>query len=187
MFIVFEGIDGCGKTTQAKALADWLTEKGYSVVLTSEPTKGRMGQFIREILSGKEKLQPESLALLFTADRYEHLVNEVVPAIEEGKVVISERYYYSTIAYQTAQGVDRTWLFEMNKFVVKPDLVIFLDVKPKMAVLRKEGKEIFEDREFLEKVYSQYVNFQDMQRIDGSKEQPEVFNRITALVSRLMK
>ena len=188
MFIVFEGIDGCGKSTQSALLAEWLTIQGYNVQLTAEPTEGSIGKFIREeILSGKQKVEPETLALLFTADRYEHLATEVMPAIQEGKIVVCERYYYSTIAYQTAQGVDRSWLFDINKFATKPDLVFFLDVKPKTAMIRKEGKEIFENTPFLEKVYTQYIQFADMHRIDSSKEPRVVFEKIRDTVSRVLK
>jgi len=188
MFIVFEGIDGCGKSTQAALLSEWLTIQGYNVLLTAEPTEGQIGKFIREeILSGKQEISPEALALMFTADRYEHLATEIMPAIQEGKIVVCERYDYSTIAYQTAQGVDRSWLFDMNKFATKPDLVIFLDVKPKIAMTRKEGKEIFEDKAFLEKVYTEYVQFPDMHRIDSSKEPRVVFEKIRDIVSRVLR
>jgi dTMP kinase len=134
MFIVLEGIDGCGKSTQARLLYEWLMEQGKDVLLTAEPTCNRIGTFIREILSGSEKVDPKTLALLFTADRCEHLKNEIVPALSEGRIVVSERYYHSTIAYQSAQGVNREWLFDINHFVLEPTLTIFLDVKPEIAV-----------------------------------------------------
>jgi dTMP kinase len=186
MFIVFEGIDGCGKSTQAKMLAEWLENKGIPVFLTAEPTKTKLGGLIREILSGKESIDPAALALLFTADRYEHLATEILPALADGKIVICERYYYSTIAYQVAQGVDRTWIFELNKYATNPNLVIFVDVKPKVAVSRKAGEEIFEERAFLEKVYAEYVKFADMQRVDGSKDAQAVYEKVKGIVSRLL-
>ena len=186
MFIVFEGIDGCGKSTQAKMLAEWLESRGFLVLLTVEPTKTKLGAYIREILAGKEAVDPAAFALLFTADRYEHLATEILPALDDGKIVICERYYYSTIAYQAAQGVDRPWLFEMNKYATNPNLVIFIDVKPKVAVTRKTGEEIFEERVFLEKVYSEYVKFADMQRVDGSKDAQAVFEKVKGIVSRVI-
>lgn len=134
MFIVLEGIDGCGKSTQAKLLADWFTEQRKEIVLTAEPTKeGDIGKFIREILSSKKQITPEALALLFVADRKEHLNNCIEPLLSEGKVVISERYSLSTIAYQSAQGVDTDWLIDLHKYIRKPDLIIFLDVSPENA------------------------------------------------------
>jgi len=187
MFIVFEGIDGCGKSTQAKMLAEWLENRGIQTHLTAEPTKTKLGGLIREILSGKEEIDPNALALLFTADRYEHLATDILPALSDGKTVICERYYYSTIAYQAAQGVDRTWLFEINKYALNPDLAVFLDVKPKTAMTRKEGKEIFEERVFLEKVYGEYLKFTDMQRIDGNNDIQTVSGKIRMMVSRLSK
>jgi len=184
MFIVFEGIDGCGKSTQARLLAEWLEKEGHCVLLTAEPTRGRIGLFIREILSGKEKVDPKTLALLFTADRYEHLMNEIAPALSAGNFVVSERYYHSTIAYQSAQGVDSEWLFELNCFALKPDVTFFLDVKPEEAMERKEGREIFEERDFLEKVYKEYLRFVDVERIDGEGMPEIVCEKVKSIVSK---
>lgn len=186
MFIVLEGIDGCGKSTQARMLAEWLEKKGIPVHMTAEPTKTKIGRLIREILSGTEEMDPHALALLFTADRYEHLATDVLPSLSDGKTVICERYYYSTIAYQAAQGVDRSWIFEINKFALNPDLVIFIDVKPKTAMSRKEGEEIFEHRSFLENVYNEYLKFADMQRVDGSKDAQTVHEKVKDIVSRVI-
>ncbi len=187
MFIVLEGIDGCGKSTQAKLLAKWLEKEGRGVCLTSEPSGSRIGVFIREILSGKVDVDPKTLALLFSADRYEHLKKEVMPALDKESIVVCERYYHSTIAYQSAQGVDKEWLQDMNRFVLEPDLVLFLDVLPGLALDRKEGKEIFEDKEFLEKVYQEYLNFDELKKIDGTRRYEEVFEDIKAAVSPLLK
>lgn len=140
MFIVLEGIDGCGKSTQARLLYDWLINTGREVKLTAEPTRENIGNFVREILSSGEEMDPMSLALLFTADRNEHIKNLVEPNLSKGKIVISERYYHSTVAYQSAQGVDRNWIIELNSFARKPDLVIFIDVKPERAVEKIKEK-----------------------------------------------
>jgi dTMP kinase len=82
--------------------------------------------------------------------------------------------------------VDRPWIFEMNKYATNPDLVIFIDVKPKLAMSRKAGEEIFEQRAFLEKVYNEYVKFGDMQRVDGSKDTQTVFEKVKGIVSRVV-
>lgn len=132
MFIVLEGVDGCGKSTQAKLLADWLKEKGDDVHLTAEPSASRIGQFVREILSSEVELEPDALALLFTADRIHHLADDVEPALLQDKIVVSERYYYSTIAYQHTQGVDWDWLVNLNDFR-RPDVAVLLDVPPEKA------------------------------------------------------
>lgn len=186
MFIVIEGIDGCGKSTQARLLSEWLREQGKDVLLTAEPTKNRIGIFIRKILSGDEKVDTKTLALLFTADRYEHLGNEVSPALSNGRIVVSERYYYSTIAYQSAQGVSREWLFDINYFILKPALTFFLDVKPEIAVKRTKMNEIFENRVFLEKVYKNYLRFDDITRVDGNQRPEIVFDEIKKIVSELI-
>jgi len=162
MFIVLEGIDGCGKTTQARLLYEWFMNEKYNVFLTAEPTDNRIGKFIKEILSSEEILSPETLSLLFSADRYEHIKQEIEPALKDNKIVISERYYYSTIAYQSAQGVDMKWLKEINSFAMKmkPDLAIFLDIRPELATPKIREK----DRKFREIMEKSYKKYRDAQR-----------------------
>ncbi len=186
MFVVIEGIDGCGKSTQARLLFEWLKGMDHDVLLTAEPTKNKIGIFIREILSGSEKVDPKTLALLFTADRYEHLENEIKPALSDGKIIISERYYHSTIAYQSAQGVNREWLIDLNNYALKPTVTIFLDVKAGVAVKRAEMTEIFENKNFLEKVYTEYLRFDDIKRVDGNQGLEIVFDRIKGIISELI-
>ena len=186
MFIVLDGIDGCGKSTQAKLLAEWFRSNRREVLLTAEPTKSRIGLFIREILSGNENVNPKTLALLFTADRYEHIVNEIEPALSNNRIVISERYYHSTITYQEAQGVDRKWLLDINKFARKPDMTIFLDIKPEIGVKRTTTNEIFEKKEFLEKVRDNYLKLdENMKKIDANRSKEDVFDEIKKIVSKL--
>ncbi len=153
-FIVIEGADGTGKSTQVRLLAEYLRVRGLDVVTTQEPTRGHIGQFIRQVLSGEEKVSPNTLALLFTADRSEHVDKVVRPALEAGKAVISDRYYYSTVAYQSAQGVSPKWLSELNSFAPEPDLVIVLEVDYAIANQRLSGraKEVFEVEDFQRKV-----------------------------------
>jgi len=160
MFVVIEGIDGCGKSTQAKLLGEYFEQAGHQVLLTAEPTTGFIGQAIRMILSGKMEATPTTLALLFTADRAEHLAKTVEPALGEGKLVICERYYYSTMAYQTAQGLKTQWIIDINSFAREPDLAILLDVRPEEGLKRMHReKDIFEVREFQEKVEQFLVDF----------------------------
>lgn len=183
MFIAFEGIDGCGKSTHAGLLAEWLRQRGRDVVLTAEPTDGRIGQLIREILKGNVEVDPRTLALLFTADRVEH-VKEIRGALEAGKDVITDRYYYSTVAYQAAQGVDRKWLLDMNVFTLKPDLVIFLDVDPATGEGRARSGEVFEKRDFLEKVRMEYRKFRTFHVVDSSKPKEAVQDEIREIVGK---
>lgn len=181
MFIVFEGIDGCGKSTHARLLAEWLREQGKDVLLTAEPTRGRIGEFIREILSGSMEVEPTTLALLFTADRAEH-VTEVEKALGSGKTVVSERYFHSTVAYQSAQGVDRDWLLQLNGFAPEPDLLLFLDVDPGESAVRTTTGEIFETTEFLSRVREEYMKF-DLRTIDTGRPRDAVQEQIRSIVA----
>ena len=179
MFIVLEGIDGCGKSTQAKLLADWLRSQGKDVLLTAEPTRSAIGIFLREILAGRTAVDQKTLALLFTADRYEHLAKEVEPALKRNIIVVSERYYHSTVCYQAAQGVPWKWLLDINKFTRKPDYTLLLDVPPKQAVERKIAREIFEEESFLEKVRDNYLKLDGgVIKIDGMQKPDKVFRDI---------
>jgi dTMP kinase len=153
-FIVLEGADGSGKSTHARLLAEYLESKGRDVVVTQEPTKGFIGQAIRRALSGKMEVSPKTLALFFTADRCEHVEQVIRPALAAGKAVITDRYYYSTIAYQAVQGVSPKWVSELNSFVPEPDLVLILKIDTDKALSRISAreKEVFEVRDFQEKV-----------------------------------
>jgi len=185
MLIVLEGLDGCGKTTQANLISKWLTEQGNQILLTAEPSDNRIGKFIREILAGTEKVDPKTLALLFTADRYEHLQREVKPALDKSKIVIMERYVTSTIAYQAAQDVDEMWLSKMNEYAIKADLTVFIDMKPELSDGRTDSGEIFENKEFQEKVYKEYMKQDDMIIVDGHGSVDEVFENIKKEIKKL--
>jgi dTMP kinase len=145
-FIVIEGIDGSGKGTQAKLLKERLKDLGRDVLLTSEPTKGPTGRLIREHLSNPF-LDDEALALLFASDRIEHLEKEIRPALESGKIVISDRYVYSSIAYQ-GQKIDMEWVGDINKYSDKPDIAILLDIDPRITERRMKDRG--EDLEYFE-------------------------------------
>jgi len=185
MFIVFEGVDGSGKSTHARLLADWLRGRGKGVFLTMEPTEGRIGQLIRDVLSGKIKVDPKTLALLFCADRVEH-VNQIREALDKGDIVISDRYYHSTVAYQAAQGVDRKWLLELNSFAPEPDIVVFLDLDPAAGEKRARSGEIFERKEFLAKVRAEYGKFKTMKVVDSSKTRDAVQEEIRSIVGKAL-
>lgn len=151
-FITFEGIDGAGNTTHSRLAADWFRTKGFDVILTKEPTKhGDIGKLIRKYLKNEE-IHPAVDALLFAADRVEHTYSVILPAISEGKVVVSDRYVESSMAYQCAQGLDQKWVYTINKYAIKPDLTIILDIEPESALKRKKVSEKFEKLEFLRKV-----------------------------------
>ncbi|AEH06120.1 dTMP kinase [Methanothermococcus okinawensis] len=149
-FIVFEGIDGSGKTTQSKLLAEKINGK-----YTCEPTNGDIGKLIRDILSGK-KCEKETLALLFAADRVEHVV-DIEQHLKKTHIVC-DRYVYSSMVYQAIQGIDLNFIMNINQFAKKPDILIFLDVDVEESFKRMNGKnkEIFENKEMLNKVRAKY-------------------------------
>jgi len=182
MFVVIEGVDGSGKSTVAKKLAAWLKSKNKKVVLTAEPTGSEIGKFIRKILSGDEKADARALALLFTADRAQHLADTIEPALAAGKVVISERYFHSTIAYQAAQGVSFEWLESLNEFARRPDVLIVLDVEPATGVGRTSTQEIFEEAEFLGRVRTNYRHFKGAKFVDAGRPLDDVLAECKKIV-----
>lgn len=195
VFIVIEGLDGSGKSTQANLLYDWFKKHGFDAVLTHEPTYERIGNLLREFYLKKVDL-PKTDALLFAADREEHAKTLILPGVEQGKIVISDRYYHSSIAYQSAQGLDLRWLIELNKYFPKPDLTIIIDTFPEECVKRveqaKPDKVKFENVEFLSKVRKNYMNFPAVMKekivmINGDREIEKVFDDVLKEVRKVIK
>lgn len=166
LFIAIEGIDGSGKSTQAKNIAKRLEAEGHKVYLTFEPTDMRIGKMIRSILGGKEKADEKVIAALFVADRLDHLLHEtngIIKKLEEGYTVITDRYYFSSYAYHGAH-VDMDWVIASNNMAaqtLKPDVNIFVDVSPEVAMKRinanRESIEIYETLDNLKAVQAQYL------------------------------
>lgn len=157
-FLVIEGIDGSGKTTQSIRLCEGLRSEGYKVLYTAEPSEDPIGLFIKEKALANGKFPPEVEVLLFAADRFEHQRNVIIPALNDGSIVVCDRYFYASLAYQGAQGVDLDWIREVNSFVLKPDLAVYLDVPPEEALSRKKGRrDSLEYLELEEKVRSIYI------------------------------
>jgi dTMP kinase len=161
MYICLEGIDGSGKSTQIELLVKWLDECGIEVLMVFEPTGSPAGKLIREMLQNpnatKNNFQ-NTLALLFAADRI-ILMDKIEKAEKEGKIVISDRCFYSSMAYQN----DGDWIGTINKFAKRPDLVLLLDIDPETAISRCEGKDSFEDIDFLIKIRERYLKLADKQ------------------------
>jgi len=139
LFIAIEGIDGSGGTTQTRMLADWFRDRGHPEVLTTaEPSTGPVGQFIRRALNPD---QPEScigdavLPFLFAADRRDHLDREIVPALQRGAVVITDRYYHSSLAYQSL-AIGLPEVAALNERFQMPDLTVFLHLEPEACLER---------------------------------------------------
>jgi dTMP kinase len=149
-FIVIEGIDGSGTTTQSSIVAERLVEKGLPVHTTREPSDGPIGVLIRQILTGRVVLPgPDgarppgwaTMATLFASDRLDHLEAEVIPNLVDGVTVICDRYDYSSVAYQTVSGGGdhdvSMWVRELNRHARRPDLTLVLDVDPQVAASRR--------------------------------------------------
>ncbi len=192
VFIVFEGIDGSGKSTHIKALTDELRGRGYSVLTTSEPSRDRIGNFIRRYAERNDsRLTPETEALLFAADRFEHVKTVIEPALRRGRIVISDRYLYSSLAYQGAGGLEVDWIREMNRFAPKPDLGILLDILPEFSLQRvNRRKTVFEVSDYLRKarnIYLKLVEEGKLVRIDADKPRKAVQADVFSLVHELLE
>ena len=136
MLIAFEGIDGSGKSTQAEMLDSYFKSSGIAAVMTAEPTSGPIGKLIKEIVVSKKPINALAMQMLFTADRAYHLETTIMPSISEGKVIITDRYIGSTIAYGTAAGIDKRFLVGINRKFVPPDITFVIDANPRKAVER---------------------------------------------------
>ena len=191
VFICIEGLDGCGKTTQAKLLAKKLAQS-YNSVYTSEPSRGNIGTFIRKrCLYGEKRLSTIVEALLFAADRFEHVENEIRPALREGRLVISDRYVYSSLAYQGAAGLSLEWIRTVNEHALKPDLAVFIDVKLETLMNRlKSKRSVMENIGTLEKardIYLKFVAKGELIRIDGNRAKDEVAETLSKVVLKLLE
>jgi dTMP kinase len=191
VFICIEGLDGSGKTTQAKLLVRVL-RKNYDAVYTAEPSKGKIGKFIKQHCLHSDKRNSGVVeALLFAADRSEHVENTVLPALKKGQIVVSDRYVYSSLAYQGATGLDLGWIEKINMHAIRPDLAIFLDVEPETVVQRlkprKSVMENLETQEKVRKVYAEFVGKGELVRVDGNKPKNEVAGDVAAVVEGFLK
>ncbi len=206
LLIVLEGIDGAGTTTQAALLGERLAGRTDAVVVTAEPSAGPVGMLIRNVLRGRvtgasdpagraTTFDRRALALLFAADRLDHVACEVEPVLERGGVVISDRYLLSSLAYQ---GLDapREWVAEINRFAPVPDLTVFLEVPAEVAWSRigraRAGRDLFETVEMLERVASAYrevLTREGLGRVvvmDGTRPRQEVADRVFSAVEPLL-
>ena len=163
--IVLEGIDGSGTSTQAKLLYEALQKRNYPVELTSEPSDGAIGNLIRDYLKGEQvfserNLGAHSLALLFAADRLDHLGSRILPWLMRGKVVVSDRYLLSSLAYQSLD-CDLEWIKIINREAPPPDLTILLDLPVEISLKRVSQRqlwpELFEKAEIQKRVRENYL------------------------------
>jgi len=194
-FIVFEGLDASGKETQAKKLVKYLKSKGINSIYTDEPTSSNsIGRFIKNWLARRIDIKSSySIPLLFAADRYEHLKTIIKPELEKGTWVISDRYMYSTLAYETAilgGGKEiMTWIEELHKFILLPDLIIYIDIHPEESVRRKPNGDRLEHIEMQRKVQKVYYEIKDkfnFVMINGERPIEEVFMNIIKEIEKIM-
>ena len=190
-FITYEGCDGCGKSTQLKLLSEYLTNNGIPHIFTREPGGGKISEAIREILlNGKNaEMTDECEALLYAAARVQHLRDRVEPALNEGKLVICDRYVDSSLAYQAyARGLGEDFVRSINAFALEnylPDATVFIDLTPEAAFQRKHGADENDRLEqagmaFHKKVYEGFDSFarrypERFIRVDGNQTPQEIF------------
>ena len=199
-FIVFEGIDGAGKTTQINLLANYLREQGRSVYCTAEPTETVSGGLLRDALSGASRRTVCEMAAMFVFDRINHNVNPVngiQKMLADGFDVICDRYYYSSLAYQ-GSGTDPEWVSNMNlncPEIMRPDVCVFLDLTPEQSMARinrnRATQEIYENEEKLTQVRNQfYCVFEQLrerdniQIVNAYRSVEEIHADIVALINQ---
>lgn len=202
LFIVVEGIDGSGKSEIIKMLHNYLFSKNkkFRILTTREPTNGKFGSQIREMLRNEKDPQSSSQILmeLFVKDRRDHLNYTIEPFLKstnehETNIVLCDRYYYSTIAFQGAQGLDMKELIEKNGEFRKPDVAFILDVEPETALKRIEGreKEKFEKLEFMKKIRANFLKLPELLKdnikiMDSNKAINELFKDIRKEVDKIL-
>ncbi len=191
VLIALEGVDGVGKTTQALGLAGTLARFGHRVLFTREPTDGPAGRRLRAYLAGKERhLAPREELALFEADRREHVEETIRPALARGWLVITDRYYYSSAAYQGALGLDPGKIIAENEaFAPRPDMVVIFTLPLRLALARRlEGRggetQVSESAAYLEKVAALYASFTGphVRRVDASGPPSQVLEALLSTV-----
>jgi dTMP kinase len=168
LFLVLEGLDGAGTTTQAARLCEALRREGRQVHVTAEPSGGPIGALVRQVLrgrlgggaGGREGFDPRALALLFAADRLDHVNVEIAPKLAAGMDVVCDRFTLSSLAYQGAALGELDWVAALNRAAARPDATLFLQVRPEVALRRRQAasvdREIFEVDAFQRKVARSY-------------------------------
>ena len=197
-FIVFEGIDGAGTTTQAQMLKEYLTQKGIDCYLTFEPSDSSIGSFVREALQGQrtgaqnQPLPAVSLALLFAADRADHWYNDIQPRLQQGTYVICDRYLYSSLAYQGLSHPS-AWVSLINGYYPQPDLLFYLHVEVELAAQRRAQRQqqadLYEQDDLQKKIKKAYDHiFESMHHhhIDGAQTIDSIHTLCLKIVQQVL-
>lgn len=194
LLVVLEGIDGSGKTTQARRLLRRLRRRGYKAAFFREPTRGKWGREIKRQAARADSLTPEQELELFVKDRRENVAKNLMPALAAGKVVVLDRYYFSTIAYQGAKGLDAGRIRRLNEaFAAPPDLVVVLDVDAGAGLARIRGRktrdELFEREDYLVRVREIFRGFKGpgIVHLDGRLDPRAVSQAIWRNVQPLLR
>ncbi|MEM7403592.1 MAG: dTMP kinase [Myxococcota bacterium] len=183
IFYAVEGIDGAGSSTQARLLYEYLIAQGHAAHLTCEPTSMPIGQLLRQFLRSQHDVAvpPTTLALLFAADRMQHVAQEIAPALRSGKHVVCDRYVLSSLVYQ-GQQLPVQWVQQLNCYAAAPDITILIDTTADQAEQRRQARsstrELFDDQQLQHCLQQRYVQLlpQGDIRIDGNASCQQVFN-----------
>lgn len=203
MFLVLEGIDGSGKSTQIKQLHKRLTGKNIPVASTFEPTDGPIGSLIRKMLSGSVETDQLTIASLFAADRTDHLMNRangVKAMVDQGQIVLCDRYYFSSYAYH-AQYMDLDWVIQANALnakILRPTATLFIDVDPDVCLARilaaRDSLDMYEKIDILKRVRDNYFlafeRLKDQENViivDGNKPPARVEENIWNVIRQLIQ
>jgi dTMP kinase len=192
-FIVFEGLDGCGTTTQTTLLSAYFAQKKINHLLTCEPTNNIIGGLVRGVLTKQWKTSPSGLQLLFCADRAHHLEFEILPALKKGIHVICDRYSFSTMAFGSL-NCDSWWLTQLNKDFLEPDLILYIKAPAKVCLTRIKKRslntELFEEEKKLVKVEEMYDFLAQKHKntitINGNQNQETVFDLVLSEIQKII-
>lgn len=200
-FITFEGIEGSGKTTQIQFLADYLKQQGYDVLISREPGGTNLGQKIRELLLDPQSdgMDYKTEILLYAADRAQHVKEKIKPALEQGKIVISDRFVDSNLAYQAAgRGLDYQMVYQINDWVIDstwPDLTLLLDIDIQEGLKRARAlsfdaagdrleREVDDFHQRVREAYLEMANAERFALVDAGQSKVEVKKQIKKIISR---
>ena len=192
LLIVFEGIDGTGKSTQLDLLARDLRQKNYPVITTREPTDGVHGQAIRRLYVNRDQFSKEEELQLFLDDRREHVEQLIQPALDRHQIILCDRYFLSTAAYQGAVGFDPQDILELNRFAPDPDLALLFLSSTEQSIQRISNRgdtlNNFEQKEQLHRVAKLFLSLQlpYIQQIDGSGTIQAVHQQVVRKIHTLL-